>query len=166
MTKRRPGGTELTAEEIGFICEGFVFATRPMRVAIKEVTSRYSLGPRGAWLLLLISNGNRYPLDLANMFRIGRSLITAELAQLTEAGLVTSRRSKLDGRRMELTLTQPGIDACASVRGSLSDLVNERLHAYSRDELLLCARILHDLHSAEDEPGLGWLGKQAPEASD
>lgn len=149
----RPPGEELSWEEIGLLSQGFSFASRPFKAAIKEVTAQYSLGPRGAWMLLLISNGDHYPLDLANMFHIGRSLITAELAQLTEAGLITSRRSAADGRRMELALTHSGAKACVRIREAITRLVNERLSAYSREELLLCSKILRDFQRGGDEPG-------------
>lgn len=145
MTVKGPEG-QFSWDEVGRLCESFVFALRPMRTATKSITEQYSLGPRGAWMLLLISNGARFPLDLANVFRIGRSLITAELAQLTEAGLITSRRSTIDRRRMELALTAEGEKAVAAVRNVLSHLVNDRLSAYSSEDLELCSRIIRDFN--------------------
>jgi DNA-binding MarR family transcriptional regulator len=138
---------ELSWAEIGYLAEGFSFASRPMRVASESITAEYSLGPRGAWIMLLIKNGQVYPVDLANMFRIGRSLITAELIPLADARLITYRKSAVDKRRVELALTPLGEKAVIHVRRELTNLVLQRLSAYSREEVLLCGRLLHDFIS-------------------
>jgi DNA-binding MarR family transcriptional regulator len=139
---------ELSWAEIGYLVEGFSFASRPMKLASESVTAQYSLGPRGAWMMLLIKNGQVYPVDLANMFRIGRSLITAELIPLADADLITYRKSAVDKRRVELALTPLGEKAVTHVRRELTKLVLQRLSGYSRDEVLLCARLLHDFISS------------------
>jgi DNA-binding MarR family transcriptional regulator len=141
--KKTPEPT-LSWDEIGFLCHGMSFASRPMAEATGDITEEYSLGPRGAWMLVLIDVGNVYPLDIANVFRIGRSLISAELVRLTDAGLITSVQSPTDGRRTELRLTPLGETVRDRVRQQLRDLVTKQLAHYSRDELMLCARILSD----------------------
>lgn len=139
---------QLSWEEIGFICEGMVFASRSLAVATRRITEEYSLGPRGAWITMLISIGQVvFPLDLTKMFRIGRSLITAELTRLSDAGLITYRKSASDGRRVELALTPLGQSVHRRVREELSTLVTRRLAAYTREEALLCGRILHDFNN-------------------
>lgn len=134
----------LNWDEIGFLCEGMSFASRPMHEATRNITEEFSLGPRGAWILVLIANGHIYPLDITNVFKIGRSLISAELARLTEAGLITSVKSPHDRRRTALALTPIGEDARRRAKEQLAALVLDRLKDYSRDELLLCARMLRD----------------------
>lgn len=145
MSEPTPHRADLTWKDIAFLCEGFSFASTPLKTANQAVTSEYALGPRGAWMLMLIHSGTIYPLDIAAMFRVGRSLITAELARLAEAGLIVTRPGRADRRRTELMLTPLGVEARHRVAQQLSDLVTDRLAAYSRDEILLCARLLRDM---------------------
>jgi DNA-binding MarR family transcriptional regulator len=135
----------LSWEEIGFICEGLVLAPRPLREATRGINAEYSLGPRGAWIVHLISMGEVvFPLDLTKMFQIGRSLITAELTRLGEAGLIAYRRSANDGRRVELTLTPLGQTVHRRVKTELTKLVTGRLASYPREQALFFGRMLHD----------------------
>ena len=143
----------LSWDEIGFICEGMAFASRALRPATTGINEEFSLGPRGAWILSLILNGTVYPLDIANVIGSGRSLISAELARLTEAGLIQSRKNPEDGRRTELLLTPLGEEASRRVRAGLSEIVMRQLGSYTREEMLLCARMLHDFRKAAGETG-------------
>ena len=145
MKKGGSSGTlKLTWEEIGFLCEGMSLASRPMGLAVKDINDEYSLGPRGAWMTVLIATGQTYPLDLARLFRVGRSLITAELTRLARAGLIEFEQDARDGRRTELKLTAAGNTVQRRVKDELSKLMLRRLAGYTREELLLCARMLHD----------------------
>jgi DNA-binding MarR family transcriptional regulator len=148
----RAEALELSWDEIGFICQGLVFASRGFRVATRRITEEYSLGPRGAWITMLISLGQVvFPLDLTKMFQIGRSLITAELTRLSDAGLIDYRRCASDGRRVELVLTPLGQTVQRQVKEELAKLVTRRLASYTREQALLCARMLHDFNSAAPE---------------
>ena len=146
-------GLSLSWDEIGFICEGLSLAPQPMVLAVKDVTEEYSLGPRGAWITILIATtAPIYPLDLAKTFGVGRSLITAELTRLAEAGILEFEQNAEDGRRTDLKLTPRGNTVQRRVKEGLSQLILRRLAAYSRDEILLCARLLHDFRvPAEDD---------------
>jgi len=135
---------EMTWEEIGYLAQGFAFSSRPLKEASRTVTDEFSLGPRGAWILILISNGQVYPLDLTNVFRVGRSIITAELIRLNAARLITYRQGSEDRRRVELALTSLGATTVQRVRDEMSRLIQRRLAHYSRDEVLTCARLLND----------------------
>jgi DNA-binding MarR family transcriptional regulator len=143
----------LTWEEIGFVCEGLSLATRPVELAVQDITSEYSLGPRGPWIAILIATGQIYPLDLAKLFRVGRSLITAELGRMAEAGLIQYEQNKEDGRRTNLKLTARGNTVQERVKKELSKLILQRLAAYSRKEVLLCAQMLRDFRvpAGEDD---------------
>ena len=151
MKKDTVGALRLTWEEIGFLCQGMSLASRPMGLAVKDISDEYSLGPRGPWITVLIATGQIYPLDLAKLFRVGRSLITAELTRLAAAGLVEFEQNEQDGRRTELKLTRLGNAVQRRVRDELSKLMLRRLAAYTREELLLCARILHDFRVPRNE---------------
>jgi DNA-binding MarR family transcriptional regulator len=157
MTKaRRADPLKLSWDEIGFLCEGMALAARSMGIATRSITEEFSLGPRGAWITVLITTGQVYPLDLTKVFQVGRSLITAELTRLTEAGLITYGKSASDGRRVQLKLTPLGDTVQRRVKGELSNLVKQCLSSFKREEILLCARMLGEfgLPSQETmEPG-------------
>jgi DNA-binding MarR family transcriptional regulator len=153
MKKDAAGALKLTWEEIGFLCQGMSLASRPMDLAVKDISNEYSLGPRGPWITVLITTGQIYPLDLAKLFRVGRSLITAELTRLAAAGLVEFEQNEQDGRRTELKLTRLGNTVQRRVRDELSKLMLRRLAGYTREELLLCARMLHDFRVPQNEDG-------------
>jgi DNA-binding MarR family transcriptional regulator len=134
--------------DIAFLVHGMAFASGPLHRATDGVTERYDLGPRGTWMLNLVSNGFNHPHELAEMLRIGRSLVSAELARLTEAGLIVAHQGKGDRRRSELALTPCGETALKEVRAELAQLVTDSLGHYAPEELRLCGRILADMQSA------------------
>ncbi len=140
----RAAALHLSWEEIGVLCEGLSLASRPMGLAVQHITDEYSLGPRGAWITILIATGQIYPLDLAKLFRVGRSLITAELTRLADAGLIEYEQNAEDGRRTDLKLTTRGNTVQRRVKDELSKLILQRFAAYSREEVLLCSRMLHE----------------------
>ena len=137
-------------DELGMVCEGLAFAQRPLRAATRRVTRQYDLGPRGAWILNLISSGKVFPLDLSEVLKAGRSLITAELARLTEAGLITASPGLHDRRRTELSLTKSGQTACQLVRDEMARIVRRNLADYSAEEIRLFSRMLRDVRALEE----------------
>jgi DNA-binding MarR family transcriptional regulator len=152
MTRtRRANALKLSWDEINFLCAGMALAARSMGVATRPITEEFSLGPRGAWITVLITTGQVHPLDLTNIFQVGRSLITAELTRLTEAGLITYGKSASDGRQVQLKLTPLGNTVQRRVRGELSNLVKQSLSAFKREEILLCARMLGELRLPSPE---------------
>jgi DNA-binding MarR family transcriptional regulator len=150
------GVASLTWDELSPVLEGLAFTQRPLRAATRQVTRQYDLGPRGAWILSLISGGKIYPLELSDMLKAGRSLITAELARLTEAGLVTASPGRHDRRRSELALTPLGQQACQRVRDEMARIVRRNLAGYSTEEVMLFARMLRDVRQLEEDevPGV------------
>lgn len=150
----RTGGQEadLTWEDVGAVAEGLAFGPRALNAATESVIARHSLGPRGAWILNVISHGITYPLQLASIFCVGRSLITAELARLTEAGLIESRPGRDDRRKSELTLTELGQAASDEVRQEMSRVIRKRLAGFSPEEIRIAAAVMHALSlSGEDD---------------
>ena len=133
-------------DQISQLSEGLAFASRSLHGATCPVTAAYDLGPRGAWILNLIDNGRTFPRDLANSFRIGRSLITAELTRLTAAGLIDTRPGAKDRRKTELALTPLGQQACQQIRDEMSAILSRNLAAYSADDICLLTRMLRDVH--------------------
>lgn len=147
-TSKQSKPLKLSWEDIGFISEGMSFASRPMRNAIQSINDEFSLGPRGAWIVRIVSRGDVFPLDLTKLFHIGRSLITAELNRLADASLITYKKSENDGRRVELALTPLGEQVNLRVKQELTKLITQRLSSYTREEVLLCARMLRDFRVA------------------
>ncbi|MET0251194.1 MAG: MarR family winged helix-turn-helix transcriptional regulator [Novosphingobium sp.] len=135
--------------DIGHLVQGLAMAGRPLRLATAPVTERHGLGPRGAWILNLIAAELVYPHQLADVLQIGRSLISAELARLGEAGL-TSTRPGRDRRRTELMLTEAGRAALAETRAELDRIVRAAFAGYSPEDVRLCARMLGDLRNETD----------------
>ncbi|MEO7247653.1 MAG: hypothetical protein ABIW31_04295, partial [Novosphingobium sp.] len=109
------------------------------------MTERYSLGPRGGWMLNLISGGLVHPHELSDVLKIGRSLVSAELARLLEAGLAESRTGSLDRRRSELALTDEGRKALAEIRADLFHILTSALAGYTPAQVRMLATMLHDL---------------------
>jgi DNA-binding MarR family transcriptional regulator len=145
MKKNASEPPKLSWEEIGVIVQGLSFASRPFWGITKGITAEYALGPRGAWILRLIESGQvLHPLDVTNFFKISRSVISDELARLSERRLIVYRQSKQDGRRVELALTPRGEELSARVRQEITKLVNERFSLYSRETMLQFGRMLHD----------------------
>jgi DNA-binding MarR family transcriptional regulator len=138
-------------DDVGFVAEGLAFAPRALREATRSVTERHSLGPRGAWILNLLSHGVVYPLELASVFNVGRSLITAELTRLSDAGLIASRPGT-DRRKTELSLTDAGRAACAEIRSELSRVINGRLAGFEPGEVRLAAEVMKALSNGPAGP--------------
>jgi DNA-binding MarR family transcriptional regulator len=120
-------------------------APKQWQSAATAIRERHSLGPRGPWIVGLICSGDATtPSELTNVFRCGRSLITAELNRLAEAGLIVTRKSDEDGRQVRLSLTPEGELVRREVGEALVRLVNERLAGYTREDVLFCTRLLRD----------------------
>jgi DNA-binding MarR family transcriptional regulator len=161
-TSKHTKPLDLSWDEINLIGEGLLLASRPLRLATQKITDEYLLGPRGAWMLRLISKGKVYPLDLAKAFDIGRSLITAELNRLSDAGLINYTRSDSDGRRLELRLTALGERVSRRVKQDLSKLITRRLSGYTREQVALCARMLLDFRLPDMKADTTPRVKRAP----
>lgn len=143
-----PAGAPLTWDDLGLLCQGLVFASRPIMAATREVTERNSLGPRGAWLINLINAGVVFPHELSEVMGIGRSLMSAELARLTEAALITSKPGATDKRRSELALTPKGKVELKFIHGEIDRILRAGLAKYTADEVRLFTRMLRDMRES------------------
>jgi len=138
--------------DMGYFGTAIAIASRQWRSAGKALREEYALGPHGPWIIGLIASSQiLYPSDLTHVLRCGRSLISAELNKLSEAGLINCRKSEGDGRQIELTLTPLGMAANARLAESLSDMLDEHLAGYSRADILYCAKLLRDFAGSTPE---------------
>lgn len=118
--------------------------------ATKALCAELGLAPRGPFIIGLIGKGVDSPHAIADFYHVGRPLITAEIGKLVDAGLVEQTRSEQDGRRITLSLTPAGEHARERLREDLNDFFAKRLAGYSRDEIMLCVRILNDFSRRKD----------------
>jgi DNA-binding MarR family transcriptional regulator len=125
-------------------CNLIGVAPRQMLKAREAITARYDLGPRGAWIVGLLEVGVNSPSALTEVLCIGRSLATAEINRLLQAGLVTGNQSAHDGRRVELELTEEGKRVSAELRETVNAFVNSRLAGHSRKQVLATIALLQD----------------------
>jgi DNA-binding MarR family transcriptional regulator len=153
----------LSAKETGLIAQGFTLANRALRRTTSGVTVDHNLGPRGAWIVRLIAGGKViHPLDVTNFFEISRSVISDELARLLKSRLIVYRKSRRDGRRVELALTPLGETVSRRVRKEIGELIAQRFASYSREEVLAFGRMLDDFVFAKDGDSAAPTGFRPP----
>lgn len=147
-------GTEaLSWDEVGFLLNSIVAATRAWRTATQRIRDEFSLKPRGPWILGLIYAGRVvFPADLAKYFQCSPSLITGELDRVISAGLVTTRKHAADARQLELLLTPLGEEVSRSISVTVLEMVQTALSTYSKEEVLFGARLLIDFADKLNKP--------------
>jgi DNA-binding MarR family transcriptional regulator len=129
-------------DTIGKLVEGLAYSSRPIHASVRDVTKKLGLGRRGPFILNLVSEGAEFPNELATKFRTSRSLITADLNRLIDAGLLTSAPAETDKRRTRLQLTEAGRIVCGNIRREMARIVTRNLVAYSEDETRLFMEML------------------------
>lgn len=141
---------ELSDDDVRLLCSAIGFAPKALNFIRDSLTRRYGLGPRGAFIVGMIRGGTKASADVAQAFSIKRNLLTFEVNHLIRAGLVIARRDRKDGRRTELMLTPKGQAEGDTLAQELKALVVGRLRNYTREDILLCARLLRDLATGPD----------------
>lgn len=131
-------------DEVGMFFGALASARDQFGHVTKRIAREFGIGPRGPWIVGLIGRQPASPHELAAFFNIGRSLITAELRQLQDAGLINYVKSERDGRKVELSLTPLGHELREQVASGLGRLFDERLGNYSKADVMFCARLLSD----------------------
>lgn len=137
-------GERYTGDEIGYFVGALASARDQFEQLARELARANGVGPRGPWIIGLIDRHPASPHELAMYLGIGRSLITAELRQLQEAGLIHYARNPRDGRRVELSLTPGGMAVRDLLDKRLQAMMEERLAGYSKAQVMACARLLGD----------------------
>lgn len=148
----KPHRRELTWDDLAGEIEGLAYAQGPIRASASALTERLGLGPRGAFIRNLISNGVSFPAELARVLGTRRSLITADLDRLKGAGLITAMSSAGDKRRKHLLLTAQGEGTVRAIRDAIAKTLRQNLGQYSLDEIKLFERMLRDARRGVGEP--------------
>lgn len=139
-----PAGPDLSAYEIALFCNVLGVAPLQLAKAREAITARFDLGPRGAWIVGLLEVGVNSPSGLTEVLCIGRSLVTAEINRLLQAGLISGNQDASDGRRTVLALTDEGKQVSRELRQTVNDFVTSRLAGYSREQILAATALLQD----------------------
>jgi DNA-binding MarR family transcriptional regulator len=134
----------LSRDEAGLFSQALTAARSQFSLATRDLCAEFGLGPRGPWIIGLLGKKPLAPHALAEIFHVGRSLITAELAKLAGAGLMVQNRDDGDGRRITLSLTPAGRLVFRRLGDDLLAFLSQRLSGYSRAEIMLCAEMLGD----------------------
>lgn len=136
----------LSWKEISFLDHALAAARRQWRTVAQSIRTEHALGPRGPWILSLIATGQvASQAELARIYKCSRSLITLELTRLSDAGLISTHKCDTDRRKFNLGLTPLGEDTHRRLCDFLVEMLEDRLTDYTRDEIMFCARMLHDL---------------------
>ena len=135
---------ELSHEEMRAFTHALTAARGQFAHVTKALCSEFGLGPRGPWIIGLVGRSGLAPHELATFYNVGRSLITAELNKLVEAGLLLQTREQRDGRRVTLSLTSAGRAVYDRLETDFHVFLSSRLAGYSREDVALCTRLLGD----------------------
>ena len=145
MVSARKGRKSVTPEYTAYLLHTVGTTARRMLAIMEPINQQYSLGPRGASMLTLIDHGSVHPAELAEIYEVGRSLITAEVSRLMAAGLVIREGSSADKRRATLSLTPLGKEGRAESFRTLQEAIEGSLARYSEQERNLLLTMLIDL---------------------
>lgn len=133
----------MTASTMALSSDLVMYAARLVR------TMRRSLDlPAGVRVLAILEDaGPQGITQLAQADECSQPTMSAQVAQLTEAGLVSKAPNPADARGSTITLTGAGRAELAKVRTLMSGTVTERLRHSERtpEELAVAVSILRDL---------------------
>src|SRR5690606_7859120 len=145
MVSARKNHKSVTPEYTAYLLHTVGVTARRMLAIMEPINQQYSLGPRGASMLTLINHGSVHPAELAEIYEVGRSLISAEINRLVTAQLVERNESDGDKRRATLSLTPLGKKVSADSFKTLLQTVDTSLSRYSDKERNLLLTMLIDL---------------------
>jgi DNA-binding MarR family transcriptional regulator len=118
------------------------------RETIRQVAPQHS-GPVLSLLVLLDRCGPLRARVLAEISRVDPSVISRQVAQLVDGGLVDRQADPDDGRAQLLTLSKDGAALLAETRAAMLAVVESRLSGWEPEELRAFAdqlvRLITDL---------------------
>lgn len=141
----------LDRDDISAFSQALAAARNQFTHAVKGVTAEYDLGPRAPWIIGIVGKTAVSPHQLADFFLVGRSLITAEITRLVDAGLIEQTKNPQDARRITLSLTPAGVRVWRRLEQEIDEFMTERLAGYTVEEIRLCARMLADFSRSRND---------------
>jgi DNA-binding MarR family transcriptional regulator len=123
--------------------------TRRFREALQKAASAVdpSLPPFGFKLLRIIERGPISASAAADLLVVDRSVISRQVRQLEELGLVDTTTDQADGRKRILRLTELGAQRMSEASPTGPILVNQLLSTWTTEELTLFAAQIERLNS-------------------
>ena len=119
-------------------------ATR--RIFQRDIGAPFKLRPvEFTMLLLLLSNGQATPKQLAQTLSMPPPNVTVLVDRLVERGLVQRQRSPTDGRAMDLRLTDKGAELARRAQRASLEMESGLLSALSAAERAMLGELLHKL---------------------
>jgi len=103
------------------------------------------LGTRAIHTLSAISEGHVTPGELARLMLLPPSVVSGDLNQLRDAGLIRRDRDPRDGRRLVYGLTAPGETMLAGAHRLFVQLLGEKLQSHPEAEVASALRLLYNL---------------------
>jgi DNA-binding MarR family transcriptional regulator len=148
-TARQTDSQQKEAETTAKILMAFGVAGRRLLLIAEPLNSHFSLGPRGLAVLGCVATGIAHPTALAEIFAVGRSLITADLKRLTAVGLLESTVDPADRRHSQLRLTELGAEVNRQGLAAFRSVVIRGLKKYTPAQRQLFARMLDDFSDTD-----------------
>ena len=107
--RRAAGNRAGGATEARRVLNAFRSLTRELRLADRSGVKRYGLGSAQIYVLHQLAAESPLSVnDLAERTATDQSTVSVVVSKLEEKGFVDRRRSRLDGRRVELSLSRKG----------------------------------------------------------
>lgn len=120
-----------------------------MSCLLNAIHSRYAqehgLGTRGIWTLSAISEGNATPGEIARLMMLPPSVVSGDLKELVQAGLIGRSRDSTDGRRLVYSLTLAGQNMLSAAHRAYVDLLGDKIASYPAGEIDRMLRIFYEL---------------------
>lgn len=161
-------GAARSTTEARRVLNAFRSLTRELRLADRSGVSRYGLGSAQIYVLHQLAAESPLSVnDLAERTATDQSTVSVVVSKLEEKGLVERRRSRLDGRRAELSLSRKGRSVASRLplpfQASFLDALEKMEPARLREVADTLEHALKDMGAAEGTPPM-LLEDESPSA--
>ncbi len=111
----------------------------------RRYAQEHGLGTRGIWTLSAISEGHTSPGEIARLMMLPASVVSGDLNQLVDGGLIERQRDGSDGRRLIYTLTEAGQAMLSGAHQVYAEVLGDKLAAYPPEEIDHLLRMLFEV---------------------
>jgi DNA-binding MarR family transcriptional regulator len=142
ISRRLPSSTTRDAD-VKVALDGIRRIVQALRASSRAVEKKVGLSAAQLFVLLKLSGEEALSInELAARTLTHQSSVSVVVTRLVEQGLVARRRSSLDGRRVELTLTRRGRAVLSKAPQAAQDRLIEAIESLPRAERRALARNL------------------------